>query len=1090
MKKFSKVAVSLLVTLGASCALTACDDVKSISIEEDDMPRVVFVEGSDLDLSGGFLTVKDKDGTKEIELDSKGIKVSGFDKNEVGEQVLTITYGGKKTKLTITVVEQVTVENAETGYFKGEDFNKSKGRLKITKNDGTSTNVALSSDKVTVSGYDKNTVGEQTVTVTYAAGDAMYTGDFKVTVYEIAETKLTPPADKTYKSHENGIVLDGSYITVKNAAGDVSRRITVTEDMVSGFDLGAATEANKVNPLKQEVTVTYAGKTFKFEVEITYTDVSTFKTEAKKLAEKYSWSAEAVPEKVEQADGEAALAALDLYATFTASELRFVSEEELLAVVRPAAVYGYTAWNATVEEHADAFTINKGTPVIVGNSYESATKALTALNDEENVIYVLADALQNVSAAYGDRTVFLATGSGDTAKIEEVAVEDYLQYVCAPESFETLTSVLNYMADLYEALAEVPAEWTADGLVTYAEDFTAALTLISESAYATTDYRVIYDYVSKWREADDYFEILYTYYYNTSNTEAIAKLQNLHLPGKLETLYSDVRMAMTNLSLINYSTYDTTLFMRYFDKIETLRKEILATEGMEKALYPTLAFSGLLTIGGQPADVSFDMLIDQFLRVTKNGYQANMGAGLENAAFEAVWKQYLTVINKVTEQEDYKDTAEYGTDIEALFNAFVALTPSEQLGFIYSLNPAYGSNIAYAFDYTSKGAYSYFISIIAGYYENAIEVAETDETTVAGAIQDMMLAIEVYARRSLDSKATATFLEKMKNLETALGLMSDGAETAFKAKLGTVYDKYNALTARYADPENPITTDLGDYADEYEAMATAAENLYTSYMLLNYGYATYSMVFTAFADVEYYAGLILNGATGAIKSAFYAEEKALEIKMLNPYTGQATTVNVNWTMDYALWACREVYLEYMTGLSITQNDQKVSLWSLYKESNLDAFMRDASYMIWTATDKLEAEKVYAIMDEFRSLDKADQKLFLVMDSDKSLYQTAIQNFLGKKLTDDGKAILGKLFDAEQMYILYLNDKEGKLSDGTTYLAKFNSLIEEAKKLYGELLTTEKALFDEVMAQAKTYNTTSIYYYYMGIYDTFNPSTGA
>lgn len=1089
MKKFSKIAVSLLVTLGASFALTACDDVKSISIEDEDMPRVVFVEGSELDLSGGFLTVRDKNGTKEIELDGKGIKVSGYDKNEIGEQVLTITYGGKTTQLTITVVEQVAVENAETGYFKGEDFDKSKGRLKVTNEDGTFVSVAMSSDKVTVSGYDKNTVGEQTLTVTYASGDVTYTGNFKVNVYEIAETKLTPPSDKVYKSHENGIVLDGSYITVKNADGDVTRRIPVTEDMVSGFDLGAATEENRKSPLKQTVTVTYAGKPFTFEVEITYTDVSAFKAESKRLSGKYSWSAESVPQTIEKADGEAALAALELYDTFTVSELRYVSEDELAAVLRSATVYLYEAWSGAVETHADAFTIQEGSPVIVGKDYASAAAACAALNDEKNIIYTYADLLQDIAATYGKHTVFVANGTGETATIEETAIEDYLAYVCDSKAFATVTDVLNYMADLYEALDDVPEAWTNDGLSTYADSFAAAMTLIGESKYATATYRAIYDYVSKWREKDDYFEILYTYYYGTNNTDMIAKLQDLHLPGKLEELYTDVRMAMSYLSLIqNSKVIETTQFMRYFAKIEALREEILKTESLEKNLYSVVEFSGLLTVGGQAANVSFDMLIDRYLRVTTNGYQGTIGGGFENAKFEAVWDKYLGVIDKLYEDDDYVNSSDYGTDIEALFNAFVALSPAEQTGFIFSLNPLYGTKyISYAFDYTTNGAYSTFIGLIANYYQTEISVSETDRAALNSALQDLLLAIEAYSRRSLDSNAVTTFLAKMESVETSLEQLSTDGKNAFNTKLGTIYNKYDALTERYAaDPEDPVKTDLGEYADEYEAMATAVENLYSSYILLNYNYATYSMIFTAFADLEYYSDLILNGsASDAIKQAYYAEEYTFTITTLTKVNNQYATkkVDVSWTMDYAYYTCREIYLNYMIGLTITLDGQTVSLWNAYKSSNLSSFMRDASYMIWTSTSEIEAKNAYGIMEKFRKLSAADQKLFLIMDSDKNLYHSAIKDFLGQSLTDNGKSIVDKLLDAEQMYALYLNDKDGKLTDGMTYLEKFKNLIVEAQALYGKLLSAEKTLFDEVMKVAETYGSTSIYEYYMTIYLT-------
>ena len=55
------------------------------------MPQVLFVQGNELNLSGGKLTVNGK----EVDLTDKDVQVTGYDKDKLGEQTLTVTYKGK-----------------------------------------------------------------------------------------------------------------------------------------------------------------------------------------------------------------------------------------------------------------------------------------------------------------------------------------------------------------------------------------------------------------------------------------------------------------------------------------------------------------------------------------------------------------------------------------------------------------------------------------------------------------------------------------------------------------------------------------------------------------------------------------------------------------------------------------------------------------------------------------------------------------------------------------------------------------------------------------------------------------------------------
>ena len=126
--------------------------------------------------------------------------VSGFDKDTEGTQTLTITYEGKKTSYNVTVtadptppptptVASIAVNSTEhkTAYKKGESLDVSKLTILVTMSDSTKTTKNVTAEMV--SGFEPNTEGTQTLTITYEGKKTSY----NVTV-TAGTTPPTPPA--------------------------------------------------------------------------------------------------------------------------------------------------------------------------------------------------------------------------------------------------------------------------------------------------------------------------------------------------------------------------------------------------------------------------------------------------------------------------------------------------------------------------------------------------------------------------------------------------------------------------------------------------------------------------------------------------------------------------------------------------------------------------------------------------------------------------------------------------------------------------------------------------------------------------------
>ena len=93
----------------------------------------------------------------------EGYEVTGFNNRKAGEQVVTITYAGKSTTVTITVtakVVSIAATNNQDNYEVGDPLDLT---VTATYSDDTTTEVT----EYDVSGYDAQTPGTQTVVITY-----------------------------------------------------------------------------------------------------------------------------------------------------------------------------------------------------------------------------------------------------------------------------------------------------------------------------------------------------------------------------------------------------------------------------------------------------------------------------------------------------------------------------------------------------------------------------------------------------------------------------------------------------------------------------------------------------------------------------------------------------------------------------------------------------------------------------------------------------------------------------------------------------------------------------------------------------------
>lgn len=148
----------------------------------------------------------------------------------------------------------------QTEYKVGEDLNTEGMVVTAVYSDGTTREI--SKETYSVTGYDKNTAGDQKVTVTYAGKTDTFTVTVKKDEQEptdpvLENIEITKPNKTQYKIGEK---LDLSGLGVKAVYSDGTSEMITEDYKVDGFDSKTVGE--------KEIVVTYQGKTAVFRVNV------------------------------------------------------------------------------------------------------------------------------------------------------------------------------------------------------------------------------------------------------------------------------------------------------------------------------------------------------------------------------------------------------------------------------------------------------------------------------------------------------------------------------------------------------------------------------------------------------------------------------------------------------------------------------------------------------------------------------------------------------------------------------------------------------------------------------------------------------
>ena len=343
--------------------------------------------GKELDPGNSKVTVTFNDGDEKTYylsdlIADENIQIKGYKKDEIGEQTLTVIYDKVSCDIKIEVRDKIVTnilvidEPDRLDYIEGIDLDLTGGLVQIFYDNDTDTEVSI--DVNMISGFDKNTIGDQVIVVEVDGK----TDTFKVNVRakQIVSRYVIKPERLTYIEGME-LKLDGGsiYTAYDNGTDEI---IPLTDDAVKYILVDENGDSFDVNVLKAgeyELQFYYMGN------EVSAEDEETVKVIVK---------APVSEAKAEVSDS---------------SEVEFSSDAD----------------NETIQDSLAGMVIN--VPCADGTTEEVVItkEMITSIVDDENE----EGAGSSDDSGYAEKIVKIRIGTKDASEIEEGNIEDDGIYV-------------------------------------------------------------------------------------------------------------------------------------------------------------------------------------------------------------------------------------------------------------------------------------------------------------------------------------------------------------------------------------------------------------------------------------------------------------------------------------------------------------------------------------------------------------------------------------------------------------------------------------------------------------------------------------
>ena len=1065
MKNITRIILLILIVSTMLFTAVSCKGTPEIAVKEDAMPQLVHVLGEELDLSKGVLVVNQGKKTEEIAMNAEGVEISGYDKNQLGEQTVTVSYNGASTTVTVTVVERMQVVDYVSDYLVGDAFDTSKGRLRITKNDGTSYTVILNNAAVSIEGFDTSSAANgKTVTAKYTGTNESYETTFTVNVHAIDDITLQAPKKTAYSSHETGLNLDGGRIVLSGNNGTLKKEIKLTDTgiTIEGFDLSVVNEEN--TSATQKINVIYDGVTYSYDIKISYTSVSMFNDHAHEFAG-IDWESETVP-TIDAELGEFALELMDMYVQLSTADAILISDEDLLNVARVAVVYGYDAWLADVVKFEGAFNYaydeyyESYSIFVTCNTYDDVANAIVELKKSDRDLYRMYEQLVKIF------------------EIESI-YDQIIEYIATPiigdTMFTSLIPMFEHMIKLHDIyLPMLPASWQTEGYETYENAIVEIYEFILDSSYIEGENSWIYEQVAYWYDSENTvktFDAFYLYYFAQNDTEALYNLANITLPSYYLDLVTKLDGLMTLLDSIEAGdVYDnTTFFYDYYAFVEYAKEYEFSEDELIAFIYSELPVNILFGY-----DESDDIYIGTLVDYLYYGYAQIASTLIELPAFENLMDDYLGAFVIAKNNDNYLADPAFTAYIEGMMGHFLELTTTQQNLFFGAIMPYYyygAPEFAFSAKDDEARYVAAFINYVLEYYQSIFENENADI-----ALKHLLTANEIYSRRFDLETWEYEFDAKMTAFNEAFNLLSGDEKDNFDSYLGGLRIDCEKVLARLDAGKPTFDAYWQGIFDELTVAIRAMDD--ASYaieegILDSEGYYFYNVFLAAYERAQKLINIILSEDTpDAVKDAYYHE---LMYTMVYEYD-DGSKEYYHHTFEYAFSGLRGYYVLYRIYTAGSSADYE-NYFGNFFDLAYDIIVPYFNSMLYSdVTIDITNDQLVEIMNAYSKLSPLAKAYHLLMEGGVfSTYNGAIHLYSADNYSAGVAKIISAITELEYAHSFYYYYTEVVIDANPTTIQKS---LDDVQNVFNNLLDLYEDLSEEELIEFAPFD--AIYDYYVDL----------
>ena len=167
------------------------NDLVKIEIE-DNPTKTIYIKGENLDLDGGKIKATYENNTTEIiDMKDANVKVTGYNQQTLGEQIITVEYQGKTITFKVKVkndLVKIEVENKpnKTVYYIGENFEKEGMKIVATYEDNTKKEITT----YDIVGGENLTLETASIIIKYTENEITKTVEQKIKVLDKSKEQI------------------------------------------------------------------------------------------------------------------------------------------------------------------------------------------------------------------------------------------------------------------------------------------------------------------------------------------------------------------------------------------------------------------------------------------------------------------------------------------------------------------------------------------------------------------------------------------------------------------------------------------------------------------------------------------------------------------------------------------------------------------------------------------------------------------------------------------------------------------------------------------------------------------------------------